>query len=110
MQGLLAGLLSFSSLVQNMAAYVQGSASQLLDLTVGSVLRAILEASASMALWLQWLVLQLLAITRLATSSGNDVDSFVNDFGLTRLPGVGATGTVTFGRFNNTPAAFIPVG
>jgi uncharacterized phage protein gp47/JayE len=103
-------LQNFSTLVQNMAAAVQGAAAQLLDLTVGSALRAILEANASLALWLQWLIVQVLATTRLATSTGTDCDSFGADFGFTRLPAVAAVGAVTFARFSPTTAAFIPVG
>ena len=49
---------TFSALVQSMAAAVQASAAQLLDLTVGSTLRAVLEANASIGLWMQWLILQ----------------------------------------------------
>lgn len=103
-------LQNFTSLVQNMAAAVQGAASQLLNLTPGSVLLAVLEASASAALWVQWLILQVLSMARLSTSSGTDVDSFVNDFGLTRLPATYATGNVTFSRFTPTNAATISVG
>ena len=50
-------LRTFNTLVQNMAAAVQAAATQLLDLTVGSTLRAVIEANASIALWMQWLVL-----------------------------------------------------
>lgn len=103
-------LQNFTTLVEGMAASVQGAASALLDLTVGSVLRAILEANASVALWLQWLIVQVLATTRLATSTGADCDSFGADFGFTRLPAVAATGQVTFARFTPSIAAFIPVG
>jgi len=103
-------LQNFSTLVENMAAAVQGTAQSLLDLTVGSVLRAILEANASLALWLQWLIVQVLATTRLATSSGSDCDTFGADFGFYRLPAVAATGAVTFSRFTPSAAAFIPVG
>jgi hypothetical protein len=42
-------LQNFSTLVQNMAAAVQSSAAQLIDLTIGSTLRAVLEANASLA-------------------------------------------------------------
>jgi uncharacterized phage protein gp47/JayE len=101
---------NFSTMVETMAAAVQGAAVQLLDLTVGSVLRAILEANASLALWQQWLVLQALQATRLATSSGADCDSFGADFGFTRLPAVSASGVVLFGRFAPVLSAFIPVG
>jgi hypothetical protein len=56
-------LRTFSSLVTSAAAAVQGAASQLVDLTVGSTLRAVLEANASIALWLQWLILEVLQMT-----------------------------------------------
>jgi uncharacterized phage protein gp47/JayE len=103
-------LQNFSTLVETMAASVQGATQSLLDLTVGSVLRAILEANASLALWLQWLIVQVLATTRLATSSGADCDSFGADFGFTRLPAVAATGFVTFARFSPNVAAVVPAG
>ena len=93
-----------------MAAAVQSSSSSLINLTTGSVLRAILEANAACALWLQWLILQVLSLTRLSTSSGTDVDTFVGDYSLSRLPAVASSGQVTFARYSTTVAAFIPVG
>lgn len=101
-------LRTFNTLVQSMAAAVQASATQLLDLTVGSTLRAVLEANASIGLWMQWLILQVLQTTRAATSSGSDLDSWMADFTLTRLPAVPATGIVTFSRFTPMTAALIP--
>jgi uncharacterized phage protein gp47/JayE len=103
-------LQNFSALMQTMAAGVQGAASQFLDLTVGSVLRAILEANASIALWLQWLIVRVLGVTRAATSTGPDLDSWVADFSLTRLPATPASGTVTLSRYTPTLAAFVPLG
>jgi uncharacterized phage protein gp47/JayE len=103
-------LLTFSNLVANAAAAVQGSTKQLADLTVGSTLRALLEASASVGLWMQWLILKVLQMTRAATSTGSDLDSWVADFGLTRLPAAAATGSVTFSRFAATNAALVPAG
>jgi len=103
-------LQTFTSLVQGMAAAVQAAAAQLLDLTVGSTLRAILEATASLALWMQWLILQVLQMTRAATSNGADLDSWMADFSLTRLPASPASGTVTFSRFNSSVPALVPVG
>lgn len=100
----------FSDLVQDMAATVQASAAQLLDLTVGSTLRAILEANASVGLWMQWLILLVLRTTRAATSSGSDLDSWMADMTLSRLPAVPATGIVTFSRFTSTTSALIPAG
>jgi uncharacterized phage protein gp47/JayE len=103
-------VLTFTGLLEQMAAGLQGAASQLIDLTIGSVLRAILESCASVALWLQWLILQVLATTRAATSAGNDLDSWMADFSFARLPGSTAGGTVTFSRFTAGVAATIPVG
>jgi phage-related baseplate assembly protein len=103
-------LRTFSALVQSMAAAVQASAAQLLDLTVGSTLRAVLEANASIGLWMQWLILQVLRTTRAATSNGADLDSWMADLTLTRLPAVAATGTVTLSRFTPGMSALIPAG
>jgi phage-related baseplate assembly protein len=103
-------LQNFSTLVSNAAAAVQGAATQLLDLTVGSTLRAVLEANASLALWLQWLILQVLQMTRAATSTGPDLDTWMADFSVTRLPAVAAAGTVTFSRFAPVSSALIPIG
>jgi len=96
--------------MQNMAASAQAAASQLLDLTVGSTTRAILEANASIALWLQWLIVQVLQMTRAATSTGSDLDSWMADMTLARLPAVAATGDVTFSRYTPSASATIPVG
>lgn len=101
---------TFTTLVQDQVAAIQASAKALVDLTVGSILRAIVEANASVQLWLQGLILQLLAITRAATSTGSDLDSWVADFGLTRTAAVAASGAVTFARFTPTNQALIPIG
>jgi uncharacterized phage protein gp47/JayE len=103
-------LQDFPTLVRGMAAGVQGASSALVDLTVGSTLRAVLEANASLALWLQWLIVQVLSTTRAATSAGSDLDSWMADYSVTRLPAVAATGSVTFARFTTGLAALIPVG
>jgi len=103
-------LQTFSTLINNAAAAVQGAAAQLIDLTVGSTLRAILEANASMALWLQWLILQVLRMTRASTSSDADLDSWMADYAFVRLPATTAVGNVTFSRFTSIGTALIPVG
>lgn len=103
-------LQDFTMLVRNMAASVQGSARALIDLTTGSVLRAILEANASVALWLQWLIVQVLAQTRAATSTGTDLDTWVADFSLLRLPAQPALTTAIFSRITPGFPASIPVG
>lgn len=103
-------LQSFGTIVSNAAAAVQGSARQLLDLTVGSTLRAILEANAGLALWIQWLIVQVLATTRAATSVGPDLDTWVQDFSSSRLPASQAAGQVTLSRFTPSLSALIPPG
>ena len=72
--------------------------------------RSIIEANASVGLWMQWLILQVLQSTRAATSGGADLDSWMADMTLTRLPPVAATGLVTFSRFTPIAPALIPAG
>lgn len=103
-------LQDFTTLVRNMAAAVQGGCRQLVDLAAGSALRAVLEANASLALWMQWLLLQVLGTTRAATSAGEDLDSWVADFGMSRLPASPAAGAVLFSRTTPGLAAAIPAG
>ena len=103
-------LQSFATLISNQFAAIQGAASNLIDSSVGSTLRAFTEATASVALWLQYLVLVVLQNTRLATSTGSQVDSFGADFSFTRLPATYSTGTVTYSRFSSTGTALIQPG
>lgn len=103
-------LRDFAALVSQGAASVQAASRVLIDLSVGSVLRAVLEANASIALWLQWLIVQVLGMTRAATSEGADLDSWMADYGMARLPAVAAVGQVRFGRFATTEAALVPAG
>jgi uncharacterized phage protein gp47/JayE len=103
-------LQDFPTLIRNQAAAVAASCSTLLDVSVGSVLRAILEANASVALWMQWLIMEVLSLTRAATSNGSDLDSWVADFGLSRLPAIAASGSARFSRATPGLSAVIPVG
>lgn len=103
-------LRTFTQLVEDMAAALQSSASTLIDVSVGSVARALFEANASVILWLQWSILQVLQTTRAATSTAQDLDSWMADFRLVRLPAVPSSGIVTFSRYSSTLAAVIPVG
>lgn len=101
---------SFSAIVSMIAAAVQGRAQKVLDYSVGSVLRAIAESEAGVALWLQGLLLKLLLTTRAATSTGADLDSWVGDFGLVRLGSAPATGYVQFSSFTALTERYVPVG
>jgi uncharacterized phage protein gp47/JayE len=98
---------SFDQIVSNFATAVQGAASQLIDFAAGAILRAVAQATAGLALWLQGIALQILTLTRFATSIGSDADSWAADFGFDRLAAQLATGAVTFARFTPTNQATI---
>lgn len=100
----------FNTLVAEQVAAIQGGSSSLLDTTVGSILRAVVEAYSAVAMWLQSLVLNLLALTRAATSSGADLDSWVGDYGVTRIGAEYADGMARFARYTATSQAVVPVG
>jgi len=101
---------SFKQLVVSMVAQAKASATVVLDFTVGSINLALVQAVGAVALWLQALVLAVLAQSRAATSQGSDLDSWMADFGFARLGAVASTGQVTFARFQPTAAAVVPVG
>jgi hypothetical protein len=112
---------SFSTIVSNTIAGIQGRAAKLINFSTGSTLRAIVEGFAGLFLWFQGMVLLVLQATRLSTSVAVDVDTFTADFMPTigtsngvaspRLGSQFATGQVTFSRFTAGPnTAFIPVG
>lgn len=116
---------SFNQIVSDTIAGIQGRANKLLNFSIGSVLRAIVEGFGGLFLWFQAMALQVLQATRLSTSSGIDVDTFTADFmpiiagsqtsvlpsGSPRLGAQAATGIVTFSRLTAAPSTcFIPVG
>jgi len=102
----------FDALVSGQAAVMQAAATPVapLDFTVGSVLRAIAEGSAWIGLWLQGLILQVLTLTRAATSNGSDLDSWMADFTVTRIAATPAVGEVTFARYTPSQLAVITPG
>jgi uncharacterized phage protein gp47/JayE len=102
---------TFDQVVQAEAAAVQGGVtSGLVDFSVGSILRTFAESVAAIVMWLQGLILQLLTTTRAATSTGSDLDSWIADYGLTRLGAATSGGSVTFSRFTPTLQAIVPIG
>lgn len=103
-------ILDFTTLVRNQVTAIQGRAAGLVDFTIGSLMRAIVESNASVLQWLQQLIVTLLATTRAATCAGSDLDSWMADFGFIRLSASQAAGSVTFSRFTATNSALIPIG
>jgi len=101
---------TFTQYVRDMSAAVQAATVQVLDLSIGSVLRAILEANASVALWLQVLIVDVMDASRAATARGVDLDSWVGDFSLQRLAATPAVGLAAFSRFSALGTAVVPVG
>lgn len=111
---------TFTQLVQSQAAAIQARAAGLVDFSVGSILRAVSEAVAGVALWLQGQILALLAVTRAMTSQGADLDSWIADWAgapasgdtdqLPRLLAQAATGHVTFSRASASLQAVVPIG
>ncbi|MBZ6386809.1 baseplate J/gp47 family protein [Pantoea piersonii] len=101
---------SFTELVREQVTTLQARAAKLTDLSTGSILRALVESNAGVAMWIQQLIVKLLVTTRAATCSGEDLDSWMADFGFRRLSAVQATGIVTFSRFTAAEPAFIRTG
>ena len=101
---------SFTDTIRDMSSAITASAGKLIDLSTGSVLRAIIEANASIVLWIQWLILLMLRTTRGATSAAEDLDSWMADFSLARLSARPATGMATFSRLSATLTSRVPAG
>lgn len=103
-------LKDFATIVSDQVTAIQASSIRLIDTTIGSILRSVTEANAAVVLWIQGLIITLLATTRASTSVSADLDSWVADYGVARLAAVASTGGVTFARFTPTNSALIPVG
>jgi uncharacterized phage protein gp47/JayE len=106
---------SQSTIVGTIAAGIQSRlTSVFLSFAKGKVLRALAETYAGNGLWLQKENLQIAMLTRLATSYGSDIDTFVADFplsGVTRLGAQASTGLCVFSRYSTGPTiGYVPVG
>lgn len=105
---------SFGTIVESVAAGMQGRISAFLNFAVGRYLRGLAEAYAGNLLWIQKQNLDTAKLTRLATSYGTDVDTFIADFPLSGVARIGAqpaTGLCSFARYTAGPATvYVPVG
>ena len=100
----------FTSFVNSSVAAVQASANSIIDATVGSFTLALAQSVSGVALWLQSYIIQVLALTRAATSNGTDLDSWMADFGLVRIPATFSTQTATFASYSYTTQRLVPLG
>ncbi len=88
--------------------YAASVAGQQPDFSEGSVDLALVEGASSSLLFLQAAVVQVLLLTRAATSNGTDLDSFFADFGFNREQSTASTGVGQIARSNNTTVLTIP--
>lgn len=99
-----------TSAVRQFVAAVQASANAAVDASEGSITLALAQAATGAFLWLQALIAKVVLLTRAATSTGTDLDSFFADWFFYRLPAVSATGQATFSRATTTAPATVPIG
>ena len=88
-------LKTFTQIVSDQQASLQASNPNFTELTPGSPLLALIEANAGVALFMQYLIQAALLNTRMATSTGLDLDTFGAQFLFGRYPAVPATGLGT---------------
>jgi len=106
-------LLTFDQVVAMMVAAIQGAASAgglTISMNQGSAMLAFVRAIAGVYLWLQWLIVQVLAAANVMTATGADVDSFCTQFNCPRLAGASASGQIALSRYVTTANAIVPVG
>lgn len=101
---------TLQTLLQMMAAGAQAASSTVLNFAVGTVFRALFQGVASGLLWMQYLILQVLQQAFLTSSTGTQVDNWLEQFPLFggRIQAVTSDGQVTFSRFTATSSALIP--
>lgn len=97
--------------IQNAVTVAQAASNQALTFDIGSVTLALLEGDIQNWLTIQAQISILAATIRLSTCQNDaDIDSFIHDFGLNRLPAVASIGILTYARSTPTAQAIIPVG
>src|SRR5882724_4173141 len=98
------------SFIRDQILAIQAGSAALIDFTPGSILLSLVESNTTASgLFLQSLIEYVYAKTRLTTSTGADVDSFVNPFGFYRKAPVPASGLQEFSRASSTIQAVIPL-
>ena len=100
--------LTYSQFLTNIESALAGN--EITNLRPGSAALAFAQSMAAVSISQQQLMVHVANITRLATSYGSDVDSFVADFGMSRLAAVPTSGTITMTRSVSGSTLVIPVG
>ncbi|MFL9904225.1 baseplate J/gp47 family protein [Paraburkholderia fungorum] len=100
----------FTSFVSSNVAAVQASATSIVDATKGSITLAFAQSVSGVALWLQSYIIQVLTLTRAATSNNADLDSFMADFELTRIAATFSKQTAIFGSYSYTTQRQVALG
>lgn len=99
----------FDTLVSDQVESIQGDVPAF-EFPVGSVNLAIVESNAGIALWMQGISTQVLALSRASSSTGEDLDTWMAQFGFSRNGASAASGTVNLSRFVATNAVYIQAG
>lgn len=103
---------TFTEHLQSLIDVMTANSTQIINFGEGSVLRVLFEAVCARLDYFTIQLRKILLLCRLATSTGEDVDSFIADFGMdARLSAVGASGLVTFSRNTaGVTSVLVPVG
>lgn len=101
---------TFTGFVADMANALANGTTKVTNLRAGSVAYAFIRAVAANAIALQQMLVAWSNVTRLSTSFGNDVDTFVGDYGLTRLTAVATTMPLLLNRSITGVELDIPLG
>jgi hypothetical protein len=103
-------LKSFSVLTEEQVTAVQAKSNDILQVSTGSDLLALIESNSAIAVWLQSIAVYLYAFARASTSQGGDLDTWMAQFKFFRLPATYGTTDVVFSRLTTTQQALIPLG
>ena len=102
---------TIAQLTADMVTAWQNNTGVIANLQSGDFLLATLQAIAAQLDYIQAEILTVNNIARAQTSSRSDLDSFMAQFGFTRLPAIQAEGQVTFAKLvAGATAVTIPVG
>jgi uncharacterized phage protein gp47/JayE len=93
-----------------MTTQLSNSTAKVNNLRSGSVALAFIQAVAANTLILQQMIAHVYNTNRLGSSKGVDVDSYVADWGMKRLPAVSSSGLVTLTRQITTNELLVNLG